>query len=172
MVLVRSGFVPQRPFELDLGLPVGHNSLHDMAEIVEIEVRALAQGGEAVGKLPSGKAVTPGQILVLTRRRDAFVTAINRALKRMGVETAGIDRIATADHIAVLDLLALADVMLMPADDLQLAACLKSPLFGFDDEDLLALAPRRRSSLWQALAKSTDARHQRRDALLSPKHRD
>ena len=70
----------------------------------------------------------PGEILILARKRDAFVAAMNRALRTRGIPAAGADRIPVATHIAVLDLLALADVMLLPDDDLQLAACLKSPL--------------------------------------------
>ena len=53
---------------------------------------------------------------------------MNRALRSRQIPTAGADRIPVSTHIAVLDLLALADVMLLPEDDLQLAACLKSPL--------------------------------------------
>ena len=40
---------------------------------------------------------------------------------------------------------------MLPEDDLALAAVLKSPLLGLDDDDLLALAPKRRGSLWQEL---------------------
>ena len=36
------------------------------------------------------------------------------------------------EHIAVMDLMALADALLLPEDDLALASVLKSPLFGFD----------------------------------------
>ena len=39
-------------------------------------------------------------------------------------------------QLAVQDLVALADVLLMPEDDLSLAVVLKSPLFGLDDDDL------------------------------------
>ena len=40
------------------------------------------------------------------------------------------------DQLAVQDLVALADVLLMPEDDLALAVVLKSPLFGLDDDAL------------------------------------
>ena len=72
--------------------------------------------------LPSGKRLRDGEILILVRRRDAFAAAMNRALLARGIATAGADRIPVSTHIAVLDLLALADVMLLPEDDLQLAA--------------------------------------------------
>jgi ATP-dependent helicase/nuclease subunit A len=97
-------------------------------------------GGLLGEPLPSGKRLTPAGVLILTRKRGSFAAAMNRALKEAGLPTAGSDRVAVSSHIAVLDLMALGDVMLLPQDDLQLAACLKSPLFGLDDDDLLARA--------------------------------
>jgi ATP-dependent helicase/nuclease subunit A len=102
--------------------------------------------------LPSGKHLRDGEILVLVRKRDAFANAMNRALRERGIATAGADRIPVATHIVVQDLLALADVMLLPQDDLQLAALLKSPLAGLSDDELTAIAVGRgRRSLWSAL---------------------
>ncbi len=107
--------------------------------------------------LPSGKRLTDGEILILVRRRDAFAAAMNRALRERQIPTAGADRIPVSTHIAVLDLLALADVMLLPADDLQLAACLKSPLLGLSEDELMRLATgRERKSLWRALRDATE----------------
>ena len=70
-----------------------------------------------------------------------------RALKREKIAVAGADRMQLLQQIAVMDLMALADVLLMPEDDLSLAVVLKSPLFGLDDDDLFELAFERRSSL-------------------------
>ena len=39
-----------------------------------------------------------------------------------------------------MDLIALADALLLPEDDLALATVLRSPLFGFSDDDLFAIA--------------------------------
>jgi ATP-dependent helicase/nuclease subunit A len=63
-----------------------------------------------------------------------------RALKNVEIPVAGADRLVLTEHIAVMDLLALADALLLPEDDLALATVLKSPLFGFDDDDLYAVA--------------------------------
>jgi ATP-dependent helicase/nuclease subunit A len=98
-------------------------------------------------------------VLILTRKRGAFVTAMNRELRKHGIPAAGADRVPVATHIAVLDLLALADVVLLPEDDLQLAACLKSPLLGLSEDELMRLASERgRQSLWSALTGSLDPR--------------
>ena len=100
----------------------------------------------------TGALVKPGSILVLSRNRGAQTDAINRELKKRGVPIAGADRIAIADHIAVQDLIALGRVVLLPEDDLSLAAVLKSPLIGMSEDDLFAIAQGRgHSTLWDAL---------------------
>jgi ATP-dependent helicase/nuclease subunit A len=93
----------------------------------------------------------PGDVLILVRRRGALFEAIIRALKNEGIAVAGADRLVLTDHIAVMDLMALADALLLPDDDLALATVLKSPLFGLDDDALFALAWNREGSLRAAL---------------------
>ncbi|VFU09045.1 double-strand break repair helicase AddA [Methylocella tundrae] len=117
----------------------------------------IAEGsGECVYDSAGGGArpVRAGDILILVRTRGAFFDAVIRALKQNGVPVAGADRLELAEHIAVLDLVAAGRAALLPEDDLNLAAVLKSPLIGFDDDDLLALAPRRPASLFEALKAS------------------
>ena len=82
----------------------------------------------------------PGEMLVLVNRRGTLFEAIIRALKNADIPVAGADRLVLTEHIAVMDLMVLADALLLPQDDLALATVLKSPLFGFDDDDLFALA--------------------------------
>ncbi|MBZ8133610.1 double-strand break repair helicase AddA [Afifella sp. IM 167] len=131
-------------------------SEHRLAEEIAEEIARLLRQG----RLPSGAKVRPGGIMVLSRKRGSFARAMVRALKARGLPTAGADRIALADHIIAEDLLALADVVLLPEDDLQLAALLKSPLFGFDDDDLMALLiGRGRASLMERLQASERAKH-------------
>jgi ATP-dependent helicase/nuclease subunit A len=103
----------------------------------------------------SGRPIRPGDILVLSRIRGAQTDAINRALKTRKVPIAGADRITLTEHIAVMDLMALGRVMLLPEDDLSLAALLKSPLIGLDEDQLFAIAHGRRGeTLWWALGKT------------------
>ncbi|HYA81600.1 MAG TPA: UvrD-helicase domain-containing protein, partial [Methylocystis sp.] len=102
--------------------------------------------------------VEPGDILILVRRRDAFFEAIIRALKEQRIPVAGADRLDLMNHIAVMDLCVLGKAALLPQDDLTLAILLKSPLIGLDDEDLIAIAPRRSGALIDALAASENAR--------------
>ena len=108
------------------------------------------------------RPVAAGDILILVRSRGPFFDAVIRALKQKNIPVAGADRLKLTDHIAVMDLIAAGRAALLPLDDLTLAALLKSPLIGLDDDDLLAIAPGRDRSLIEALAASSHARH--RDA--------
>ena len=97
-------------------------------------------------------AAKSGDVLVLVRQRGPLFEAIIRALKHEGVAVAGADRLILTEHIAVMDLMALADALLLPQDDLALATVLRSPLFGFSDEELFTIAwDRGRTSLRAAL---------------------
>ncbi len=89
------------------------------------------------------KPVRAGDIMILVRTRGPFFEAVIRALKQNRIPVAGADRLELAEHIAVLDLVAAGRAALLPEDDLILAAVLKSPLIGLDDDDLLKIAPKR-----------------------------
>ena len=92
-----------------------------------------------------------GDVLVLVRRRGNVFDAVIQALKHAGIPVAGADRLKLTEHIAIIDLMNLADALLLPQDDLALAVALKSPLFGLDDDDLFKLARDRKGSLREAL---------------------
>ncbi|WP_238384136.1 double-strand break repair helicase AddA [Teichococcus vastitatis] len=98
------------------------------------------------------RPIRPGDILVLLRRRTAFSALLVRALKARGVPVGGLDRLRLIEQIAVQDLLALCDVLLLPEDDLQLAAVLKSPLCNVDEAELFTLSTTRGAKpLWWRL---------------------
>jgi ATP-dependent helicase/nuclease subunit A len=128
----------------------GARSVDQLCRRIAHQIKRWLTEGE---DLPSeGRKVKAGDILILVRRRDPFTTPMIRALKREGVAVAGADRMRLMDQLAVQDLVALADVLLMPEDDLALAVVLKSPLFGLDDGALFDLAYERRPrSLWSQL---------------------
>ena len=77
--------------------------------------------------------------------------AVIQALKHAGIPVAGADRLKLTEHIAIIDLMNLADALLLPQDDLALAVALKSPLFGLDEDELFTLAWDRKGSLRDAL---------------------
>ncbi len=139
------------------------DSTPDKAPSAILASRIAHRIGEMVGreriveKGPNGieaRLIEPGDILVLVRKRDAFVNALTRALKRRGnIPVAGADRLRLTSHIAVQDLLALGRFLLLPQDDLSLAALLKSPLFNLSEEDVFEAAALRaeKSSTWMHL---------------------
>ena len=108
----------------------------------------LASGERLVSE---DRPMAAGDILILVRRRRPFADLMVAALKARNIPVAGADRLRLTDQLAVRDLMALCSVLLLPEDDLALASVLKSPLFGLNDDDLMAIAPARRGSLWSAL---------------------
>ncbi len=134
-----------------------------LAERIAAQIASWIASGERLAS--EDRPITAGDILILVRKRRPFADEMVSALKARGIPVAGADRLRLADQIAVKDIIALGDVLLLPEDDLSLAAVLKSPMFGLDDDDLMAVAPARRGSLWSALiARTRNAPHPR----LSP----
>jgi ATP-dependent helicase/nuclease subunit A len=123
-----------------------------LARRVEREIAALIEARTMTGPAGRRRPLTYGDMLILVRRRGKTFDSIIQALKHAGLPVAGADRLKLTEHIAVIDLMNLADALLLLRDDLALAVALKSPLFGLEDDDLLALAPQRRGTLRAALA--------------------
>jgi ATP-dependent helicase/nuclease subunit A len=116
----------------------------------------LARRIAAHVKLWRERGLKAGEVLILVRQRGPLFEAIIRALKNAGVPVAGADRLVLTEHIAVMDLMALADCLLLEDDDLALASALKSPLFGITEEQLFELAWKRKGSLRASLRGKTD----------------
>lgn len=108
----------------------------------------------------SGRPIRAGDVMVLFQRRGARFKEVLRALGELGVPCAGTDRIAVARDAAVRDLIALLRFAANTDDSLSLAVLLKSPFFGWSEEDLYDLAAERKEHiLWRELqnrAKQTD----------------
>ena len=124
--------------------------------------------------LPStGQPIRAGDVMILLPRRGILQELLIRELKQLHVPVAGADRLALTEDIAVMDLIALGDVLLLPEDDLSLAAVLRSPLFGLSEEALFELAyDRDGASLYQRLQAARDRppfaeAHQRLHELLA-----
>ena len=123
-----------------------------LARRIQAEIKSLVAEGAMTGTANHRRALRYGDVLVLVRRRGNAFDAVIQALKHANIPVAGADRLKLTEHIAIIDLMNLADALLLPQDDLALAVALKSPLFGLDDDDLFKLAWHRKGSLRQALA--------------------
>ncbi|MFK7792326.1 MAG: double-strand break repair helicase AddA [Devosiaceae bacterium] len=123
-------------------LPAPHIQL---ADAIAERIAGLVRAGQ-----------NPGDVLILLRTRGAMADAINRKLKDRSVAVAGTDRLLLTEHIAVEDMMALMQVVLLPEDDLALATLLTSPLIGLSDERLEKLAVDRPGHLIEALNAPTN----------------
>ncbi|MEM8553306.1 MAG: double-strand break repair helicase AddA [Pseudomonadota bacterium] len=112
--------------------------------------------------LPDGngaaRPIGPGDILILFRKRGGLYFEVMQALKQKGLAVAGSDRITLGTELAAQDLLALLAFLALPDDDLSLATALRSPLFGWSEDDLFRVAHHRPvgSTLWAAVRRSED----------------
>ena len=134
----------------------GASAVNALSGRIAAVIKGWLESGEQLAS--QGRPIRAGDILILVRRRDPFTAPMIRALKRLNVPVAGADRMRLMDQLAVQDLIAVADVLLMPEDDLSLAVVLKSPLFGLDDDALFDLAhDRKGASLWSVLKSKAHA---------------
>jgi ATP-dependent helicase/nuclease subunit A len=122
-----------------------------LARRIQAEIKSLVESGVMTGHDGDRRPLRYGDMLVLVRRRGNAFDAVIQALKHNNIPVAGADRLKLTEHIAIIDLMNLADALLLPQDDLALAVALKSPLFGLGDDDLFELAWQRRGSLREAL---------------------
>lgn len=134
-----------------------------LAKRIAETIRSWLKRGESLAGDPSApggskpaKPIAPGDILILVRRRDAFVGAMIKALKEAGVPTAGRDRLVLTDQLVIQDLMALGRFALLPDDDLNLSAVLRGPLFGVSEEALEELCLGRPGTVWRALRDRAD----------------
>jgi ATP-dependent helicase/nuclease subunit A len=118
----------------------GWDAPFDTVSETSPRVRLARRIARNVRKMVDDGAAHYGDVLILVRQRGELFEAIIRALKNQNVEVAGADRLMLTEHITVMDLMALADALLLQEDDLALATVLRSPLFGFSDDDLFAIA--------------------------------
>ncbi|NUY39512.1 AAA family ATPase [Wolbachia endosymbiont of Litomosoides brasiliensis] len=96
--------------------------------------------------------IEPRDIIILVRQRNVLVDYVTSELKKANIPVAGLGYFRIMDYIAVQDLIALTEFLLLPTNDLALANVLKSPLFNFTEDDLFNIAyDRKEQSLWERL---------------------
>jgi ATP-dependent helicase/nuclease subunit A len=119
-----------------------------LAEWMRDTVAAGVQIPQAKG---DPRPVQFGDFLVLVQRRSVLFHEIIRACKVLDLPIAGADRLKLGGELAVRDLSALLAFLDTPEDDLSLACVLRSPLCGWSEGELYALAAGRKGYLWEAL---------------------
>lgn len=148
-VIVSEKTEEAKPWSLPLVREDVSDPAAEMADKIADQIKEWLDNGE---QLPSRKrAVNPADIMILVRRRSAFVDHMVRALKKRDIPVAGADRMSLREQIVVMDLVALGETLLFPKDDYKLASVLKCPLIGMTDKQLEDLAVGRPADLWTAL---------------------
>jgi len=107
-------------------------------EAARVARRILDLVGRLAVAEDGGRPAGFGDILVLSASRTGL-EVFEAAFKTAGIPYLGSRRGGLLDTLEAGDLMALLGVLVMPFDDLGLARALKSPLFAFADEDLMAL---------------------------------
>lgn len=134
-----------------------------LAEEIARQIKAMldpVSGASIITRDGHARRVHAGDVLILVQgRRSALFGEIIRALKAAGLPVAGADRLKLAAELAVKDIRALLNFLATPEDDLSLAALLRSPLIGLDEDALFRLAHGRKRSeyLWTRLRNSDHA---------------
>ena len=125
------------------------SATRDLAMKIAKQVKAwLAEPMWLAGK---GRALMPGDVMILVRRRSDIAALLVARLHEEGVPVAGVDRLRLQAPLAVQDLLSAMRFAAQPQDDLNLAALLASPLIGWSQDDLFAVAHGRVGALWDAV---------------------
>jgi ATP-dependent helicase/nuclease subunit A len=140
----------------------------EMAEKIAQQIKAMWDGGFPLVKDPKNpRNATPGDFMVLVRKRRELAGLIVAKLHALKVPVAGVDRLRLGAPLAVKDLVAALRFAVQPNDDLSLACLLVSPVFGWSQQDLLDLAPRaERQPLWDHLRDLADPRARQAVAML------
>ncbi len=129
---------------------LGQNIAREIKKMISQKVTIPAKKGDDC--VYSQRPVRAGDFLILVQRRSDLFQEIIRACKAAKLPIAGADRLKVGAELAVKDLSALLSFLATPEDNLSLATVLRSPLFGWSEQQLFDLAHRRTVPLlWQAL---------------------
>ncbi len=155
------------PWQPPVGRRFQRKPRERLIKLLARRIAAMTGGAEMLES--RGRPIRPGDIMVLVRRRGDFVDLLVKELKALGVPVAGLDRMVLMKQLAIEDLVAFGAALLHPEDDLTLAAVLKSPLIGLDEDQLFRLAAGRQGRLWPALIRraQSEAEFRPAAALLS-----
>jgi ATP-dependent helicase/nuclease subunit A len=118
---------------------------HEVEEVLRMqEARAVAA---AVAALVREESITPGDIQVLSRKRDSL-RLVADALAALHLPFAAPEKLALLDAPEARDLVALLDALASPTQNLSLAHALRSPVFGASDDDLVQIAQAAGGGRW------------------------
>ena len=106
------------------------------SSLKQLEAEHVAQ---AIGELIRDQGLQPEDIFVLSRKR-ATLAWVGLALQAQGVPYVAPEDTRLIDTPEVRDLVALVEALVSPQHDLALAHALRSPVFGWSDDEVMGLA--------------------------------
>ncbi|MEL6887730.1 MAG: double-strand break repair helicase AddA [Pseudomonadota bacterium] len=150
---------PEKQTERDWFDPVDRRSPEHEHRVLALsiahEIKRMLEAGTPIPDGEEVRAVEPRDFLILVQRRSGIFGDLIRACKELELPIAGADRLKVGAELAVRDLGALLSFLATPEDSLSLATALRSPLFGWSEQDLFTLAHYRDTEfLWQTLRTS------------------
>ena len=123
-----------------------------LAERIARQIRRWLDDGMMLAS--KGRALGPGDIMILLRKRGDLARLIVARLYEAGVPVAGVDRLRLQAPLGVQDLMAALRFAAQPEDDLSLASLLVSPLICWSQDELWQRAVPRKGSLWRQVRES------------------
>ena len=123
-----------------------------LAKSIAGQIKQMIDDNVLIPDTKGPRPVQPRDFLILVQRRGGIFGDMIRACKEVDLPIAGADRLKVGAEIAVRDLGALLSFLATPDDSLSLATALRSPLFGWSEQELFTLAHHRKDEfLWAAL---------------------
>lgn len=124
------------------------------AYMIADKIKELLREGcvtdKETGKL---RPVTYEDIVILVRSASGLLESIQEVLKKEGIPVSVPSRTGYFSATEIQTLLKLLEVLVNPGRDIPLAAVLKSPLYGFTDEELAQISlvetPEEKTSLYE-----------------------
>lgn len=147
---------PEKEAERNWHDPVDRRSaMHQhriLAKAIADQIKQMLDDRTMIPDGASARPVQPKDFLILVQRRSGIFPDIIQACKEIDLPIAGADRLKVGAETAVRDLGALLSFLATPDDSLSLATALRSPLFGWSEQELFTLAHHRETEhLWATL---------------------
>lgn len=124
------------------------------AYMIADKIKELLREGRVTDK-ETGKLrpVTYEDIVILVRSTSGLLESLQEVLKKEGIPVSVPSRTGYFSATEIQTLLKLLEVLVNPGRDIPLAAVLKSPLYGFTDEELAQISfvetPEEKTSLYE-----------------------
>lgn len=111
------------------------------AAMISSKIKELLQYGQVTDQESGGlRPVRYEDIVILLRSASGLMESLQEVLKKEGIPVSVPGRTGYFSAREVQTMLQLLDVLVNPHRDISLAAVLKSPLYGFEDEELARIS--------------------------------